>query len=1474
MQNRFPVRTIFVLSRSAPKRRSYAGRVVLALLPLSNWLPLLTGLPLLIGLATTAVADDWPMWRHDAQRSAASSNHLPAEFGLLWKRDLSPRQQVWDDPLNHDLMPYDRVFEPIVMGGRLFVGFNDRNKLLAMDAGTGKELWSVFAEAPVRLPPAGWNGRVYFVSDDGFLYCVDAASGDLLWKFNGAPNSQHAIGNGRITSAWPARGGPVIRDDTVYFAASIWPFMGTFVYAIDAESGEVRWVNDSTGAQYIKQPHSAPSFAGVAPQGALVATETELLVPGGRSVPAVFNRGDGKLRYFEINAGGKGTGGSFVSADSNHFYVHTRQKGTRAFALQSGVKTAFMPNEPVLSDGLIYSAEIDDDDKPIICAYGADHKRVWEINADGRGDLIAAGDKLVAAGSRAITVIQLPKNDEPARIVHSIPLDGDVQRLVVADGKLFAVTITGQIIAFGNGPPEPKSTTKQIPPVIVFPQETGKTIESLLAAGDAEGYALWFGTADAAGAKAIASLSPFVQLAVVDNDRDAVDRMRRQLDDAQLGGRVTVHHSEASEFRAPSYVANMVFVDHDATALADPAIIPELYKSVRPYGGVMHLVARKDREQIAAGVRAMNLEQAQVEIGKHSVIVRRVGALPGSADWTHQYGDIANTIKSDDRRVKLPLGVLWFGGSSNLDVLPRHGHGPPEQVVGGRLFIQGENRLSARDVYTGRVLWNRDFDDLGTFDVYFDKTYADTPLSTQYNQVHIPGANGRGTNYVVTDDRVYIIDGGICHALDPATGKNLNEFRLPQDDSGDVPNWGYIGVYKNVLIGGLGFAKYGQRHDLSFESDKKLRSSRAGFGTKSLDRAASLALVAFDRHSGEQLWTAKANHSFWHNGIVAGGEKIYCLDKNPQQIEEAMRRRGKSQPASYRIVALDYLSGEVEWEVREGIFGTWLGYSEEHDLLLQAGAKGSDRLYAEAAQGMAVYAGSDGSLRWKNDSLKYAGPCILHNDLIITNANSYTTSAGAFYLQDGTQKMVKNPLTGEMQPWRVTRAYGCNSIIASENLLTFRSGAAGFYDLLSDGGTGNLGGFKSGCTSNLVVANGVLNAPDYTRTCSCAYQNQTSLALVHMPEMDAWSVDTAGAIAAHGKSIQQLGINFGAPGDRRDSNGVLWIEYPIVAGPYPPVSINLNSEARFFQHHSSTMAAADRPWVSASGVNGVSDIRIGIRLQNEPGMGVGIPISHASDDAEEDENGSVSLGSSDLELVDDGGSQWVGMRFNNIKLDPGSVVRSAYIQFTCDEVSSDKTSLIITAQDSGNAQRFSSSSHDLSSRTRTAKEVGWIPAAWSKVGAASEDQRSPNLASLVQSVIDRPDWKSGNSLALLINGVGKRVAASFKGGAGKAPRLVIDAQQVTPARVSATQPATRYDVKLFFAAPAQEISAKSVFDVHAQGELVIKDVTLDPPGSGSKTSVTHLLKNVPIVDELHLRFVPKQGSAIVSGIEIRQHAGD
>ena len=114
--------------------------------------------------STGRSAENWPMWRYDAQRTAASPNSLPADLRLLWKLELPPREPVWDDPLNQDLMTFDRVFEPIVMDGRLIIGFNDQDKVVAVEARTGKPLWTYFTDAPVRLPPVGCATGSWFVA--------------------------------------------------------------------------------------------------------------------------------------------------------------------------------------------------------------------------------------------------------------------------------------------------------------------------------------------------------------------------------------------------------------------------------------------------------------------------------------------------------------------------------------------------------------------------------------------------------------------------------------------------------------------------------------------------------------------------------------------------------------------------------------------------------------------------------------------------------------------------------------------------------------------------------------------------------------------------------------------------------------------------------------------------------------------------------------------------------------------------------------------------------------------------------------------------------------------------------------------------------------------------------------------------------------------------------------------------------------
>mgnify|MGYP002476918242 CR=1 FL=1 len=62
-------------------------------------------------------------------------------------------------------------------------------------------------------PSASWSWSRYSVfvaSDDGLLYCLDAADGRLQWKFRGGPRNELVLGNERAISRWPARGGPAV----------------------------------------------------------------------------------------------------------------------------------------------------------------------------------------------------------------------------------------------------------------------------------------------------------------------------------------------------------------------------------------------------------------------------------------------------------------------------------------------------------------------------------------------------------------------------------------------------------------------------------------------------------------------------------------------------------------------------------------------------------------------------------------------------------------------------------------------------------------------------------------------------------------------------------------------------------------------------------------------------------------------------------------------------------------------------------------------------------------------------------------------------------------------------------------------------------------------------------------------------------------------------------------------------------------
>jgi len=218
-------------------------------------------------------------------------------------------------------------------------------------------------------------------------------------------------------------------------------------------------------------------------------------------------------------------------------------------------------------------------------------------------------------------------------------------------------------------------------------------------------------------------------------------------------------------------------------------------------------------------------------------------------------------------------------------------------------------------------------------------------------------------------------------------------------------------------------------------------------------------------------------------------------------------------------------------------------------------------------------------------NIRYANPPIIHNDRIYTNGEG-------FGLLTGDPLVENDPITGEELKWSFKKEYGCGIVAASEHLLTFRSASAGFVNLGLFEGTASLGGWKPGCSTNLIVADGVLNSPDYTRTCQCPYQNQTSLALIHMPWMTYW---TNSNYIWNGKQIQKLGLNFNAPGDRSSDENILWLEYPVVGGASPEIPVKIDTVNYFrIRKEPTSVISESTPWISASAIGGIRSFEIAL----------------------------------------------------------------------------------------------------------------------------------------------------------------------------------------------------------------------------------------------------------------------------------------
>ena len=1004
------------------------------------------GVVLLAVLSTSrASAVDWPQFRCDAGRTAAGDERLPADLHLQWIRDLAPPEPAFPGNVR---LEFDASYEPVVLGHTMFVPSMVTESVTALDTATGDVRWRFFAEGPVRFAPAAWQGKLYFACDDGFLYCLAVDDGRLLWKFRGLPadrNDRTLLGSGRLISLWPARGGPVVHNGVVYFAAGLWPADGVFVHALDATSGEVVWSNtDSDRIPEANQDHGIAQFAGIAPQGYLAVVGDKLVVPCGAQLPALMDLETGKLGTYRTGWGGrdglpKGTwfvaGAGKYLCQSGDIYdlarpndeefldphgrpdfkselytgglTRIRIDGVNHKDIGAFTQPVFTPEAFYENSGGIKASDLSavrltpraeaelpanrqDDTYPD--RFTATFKELWKLPSDLKVH-IKSGDLLFCAGPGTVAAVRVPKTGDKPRLVWQAALDGTPHRMLAADGRLFVVGREGRIYAFGAGGLENVVTHRQPEPAArEADQWRQKAAQILEASQQRDGYALVLGLNSGRLVEELVRQSDLYVIAV-DADADKVAQLRRRLDAAGLyGSRACVRQGNPVAYPLPPYLASLIVseLSGEVDPVAFGAIVKSVFPKLRPYGGTACLGLTIDGAGNDVSYDATTdgpLAGSTVRRSGDWILLNRAGPLPGAADWSHEAANSAGTGASTDRLVKAPLGLLWFNA-------PREWHRKPGSAVvrvsGGRVLIKAE-KLHAIDVFTGRGLWE----------------------ST------LPFAHAPTDQLVATPEAIYATGGRTCIVLDPATGREARRIALPDDFPGA---WANVRCWGDYLIATSG--KF---------------------------------LFALDRRSGEFLWRRECGVASL--SVAVGDGRVFVS-------ELANARRGEADLAAAKTAALDLRSGEVVWEIGGG---SEMLYSEPLDLLVTSAG---------------IISGSDGKLASElpktpepvdaRQAAKLPRPLFVIGDKLLWGT---VESFAVLDLKTGRQE-------GDLTTW-VRR--GCTTIRASEHMVTTRVRAnAAYIDLESREAT-SLWNIRPACLNNLYPADGVLNAPNVLGGCTCNY---------------------------------------------------------------------------------------------------------------------------------------------------------------------------------------------------------------------------------------------------------------------------------------------------------------------------------------------------------------------------------------------------
>jgi outer membrane protein assembly factor BamB len=1208
-------------------------------------------LPLAVigSMLAVAQAADWPNYRGGISHQGSTPDQLSMPLAVHWDyaAPASPRKgwagedgKAFERKIIMERVKFDDALHVVVAGGRVFFGSSVDHQVHCRRADTGETVWTFFTGGPVRLAPTVAGGRVYFGSDDGFAYCLEAETGKLVWKLRAGPADEWMLARGEMISRWPIRTGVLVADGTAYFGAGLFPSEEVYLYAVGADDGKIVWRRDNIS-------HGDAGRNDLSPQGYLMATDKLLIVPSGRSLPAAIDRGTGDLVHKRTHGGANAGGvvggteslladGQIYSWGAHHIFAMDEKTGDPGFGYFDGRQMAIAGDAAYVANGVKVSrldrlpyavwsrkrnaleVKIATETKlaRAIGAPGEEAKErlktlledrtklgeegvVWSVPETSESSLIVAGNTVIVGGRDVVTAYDAATGKK----TWSAPVAGEARGLAVADGRLFVSTTSGQIVCFGS------ESAKASPAVAAtvanpYPQDDATKLygdaadEILRRTGVKGGFCLVVGNEQGRLAYELARRSD-LRIYAIDPDAAKVNEARRILSGAgYYGHRVTVHQADFGDLPYSNYFANLIVSDTLLSKGELPDVNPEqVARHLKPVGGVLCLGRPEQAPGKAVAADTLKTWLAGTELGEQGKITAEGswatltrGALPGAGNWTHQYGDSGNTASSHEKRLRGGLGVLWFGDPGPTMMVNRHDGAVGPLALNGRLVVQGDATVMAYDAYNGQFLWEFKNPDAVRTGVYLNQN---------------PG------NLAASDTSVFMFAGKQCFEIDLATGALRRVHQLPPTVDGKTQQWGYV-AYRDGLLFGTATTR------------AEIEAARRRRGKQTED--ATDMIFAIDTASGEHLWQYQGK-SISHHTVALGPDRVFFIDSviTPEQRAELLRQdktplknltpeeatveEARLKGIDVRLtVALDARTGKKVWELpidvtdcsEIGTGGGKLTMLYDRDVLLLCGANANGHYWQQFMAGefsrrrlVALRADGKGVL-WHKDANYRHRPIIVGQRVI--------AEPWSFDLYSGEQQMRPNAVTGQLEPWSIMRTgHHCGMISGSENMLFFRSGFTGFYDLMADVGVQHFAGHRLGCWINAVPANGLVMIPEAGAGCVCLFSIESTVVFEPREPRRPWAIaSSVGAMTP----VKHLAINFGAPGDRRDARGTIWLAYPRPQ-PYKetgletklPIDVKLLEKGGFtaVNEESTPIAGADSSWVFTSWVRGMTECTIPLR---------------------------------------------------------------------------------------------------------------------------------------------------------------------------------------------------------------------------------------------------------------------------------------